>query len=99
MGAIPAPFPLPTNTNHPSFPSSLSDSLLDFLEENRAYVHTQINFHYGRHHEQQQQQQQQRQQHNEGRIEEETKDESVQRNYWLGAAAVLAQFEGTSVTL
>lgn len=64
-----------------------SDSLLDFLEENRAYVHAQINHHY--------QPQQQQQQH----TEEEREKGREERDYWLGAAAVLAQFEGTKSTL
>ena len=63
-----------------------SDSLLDFLEENRAFVHTQINHHY-HHHQQQQQQQQRHTEEGRGKGREE-------RDYWLGTAAVLAQFEG-----
>jgi len=70
----------------PSFFSSDSDSLLNFMEENRAYVHTQINLHYH---------QQQQQQHTEKRREEGREE----RDYWLGAAAVFAQFEGMEIIL
>lgn len=70
----------------PSFFSSDSDSLLNFMEENRAYVNTQINIHYY---------QQQQQQHTEKRREEGREE----RDYWLGAAAVFAQFEGMEIIL
>jgi len=65
---------------------------LDFLEKNRAYVHTQSNHQYQQQHQQQHQQHKQHTKERRGKGKEE-------RDYWLGAAAVLAQFEGMKSTL